>query len=300
MPLLLHWTEQYDRRIAEWVRDLDGGGDPTALALGFEVVRDLWRTARPVAKDDGPLRALPEPWVGDPFSPDLHAVVVCHNPGGALPVQMHPHGALVERIRSGIPYSRLAATWDLAIETRRWWGRQATWTARILEAPLPRRALPILGIDLLPWHSELRAPFRPDDRGSEFLQEWVFQPAREAAGRSKLRLRLSDSEEVPVAVASHEWVDSVLESLGAVVLTRIDHDSHGERVRSWPRNLSDRPVRRAFVLRRLELAGGDLHLLISWSPGSNLPPAPAFDPLVRWLLHDWWRGGEPPGSRAIS
>ncbi|HEY0841018.1 MAG TPA: hypothetical protein VGD74_12595, partial [Vulgatibacter sp.] len=110
----------------------------------------------------------------------------------------------------------------------------------------------------------------------------------------RLRLRVSAEEEVPVAVASHEWVDSVLESLGTDLISRIDHDSHGERMRTWPRNLSERPVRRVFALRRLPLPGGDLHLLVSWSPGGNLPPAPAFDPLVRWILQDSWRGGDPP------
>lgn len=296
LPLLRAWIDQYDRRIADWVRDLDAGADPERLALGFDVIRELWRSARPIARDDGPLRALPEPFVGDPFAPDLQAVVVCHNPGGAVPPQMHPHGALVDRIRAGAAYSFLAAGWDLPAETRRWWSRQAAWTARLLGSPPARKTFPIVGMDLLPWHSELRAPFRPDRRGCEYLRRWVFVPAREAARRSRLRLRCSEREEVPVAIASHEWVDAVLESLGAKELARFDHHTHGERVAGWPRNLSARPVRRTFVLRRLPLPGEDLHLLVSWAPGSNLPPAPAFDPLVRWTLSSWWRDREPPAT----
>lgn len=296
LPFLRDWIDQYDSRIAAWVRRLDAGENPERLALGFDVVRDMWRTTGAIARDDGPLRALPEPWVGDPFSPDLQAVFVCHNPGAALPAQMHPHGALVERIRSGMAYSQLAGRWALAPETRRWWSRLAGWAARLLGVPPVRRAFPILGIDLLPWHSELRAPFRPDRRGCEFLRRWVFLPAREAAKRSRLRLRLSENVEAPAAIANHGWVDAVLEALGAEELTRIDHERHGERIAAWPRNLSDKPVRRTFVLRRLPLPRGDLHLLVSWAPGSNLPPAAAFDPLTRWLLRSWWRDREPPAT----
>ncbi|WP_373044092.1 hypothetical protein [Vulgatibacter sp.] len=273
------WIGAWDERIAAWVRAMDEGIDPAACDLGLAAVRDPWLAANRQIAADEVYRALPEPYAGDPLAEGLQGVGIYHNPGGALAVQLHPRGPLVQSIREGTPFSALARHWQLAQATTQWWLRTAEWFARVCGAPLSRRTPAILGLDLVPWHSTERGPLEPGAALGEHLRRELLLPAREAAARALFRTAAGE----PLVLASHEWVNGVLRGIGARRLATVDEASWDESVAPWPRSFRGLPTQRTFERLVIDLPGGDLHLLTTWAPGSNFPPGKNFDPMIRWL-----------------
>lgn len=123
-PVLQDWLEEWDRRISLSLRD------EVVCIDGLVPIYNCYRAAAPASVLQ--TNAMPEPYVGDPFSPDLAAAFLCLNPGGAGTEQfLHPVGETAARVR-GTCYSAVARSWQLAAGTIRWWRKKADWLGRFL------------------------------------------------------------------------------------------------------------------------------------------------------------------------
>ena len=271
---------RWDAWIADWVAS---GGEPRGEPE-LDALRARWLGRKRVVDAR---TALPEPYVGDPLAPDLLGVVLAHNPGPAVPDQRMPDARLPTLVAQGRPWSELARTWDVAPETVRWWTGMADAVRTMLDEP-PADGLPaIVGIDLLPWHSEKRVPFAPDARAAAWLREQVLLPALRIAERGRLRIRTKAGER-PLVVAVHEHVWLALDALGAREVLRLDPrvpsraDVFGD---VWPRNAEGDLAARHFALCCVPVAEGEeLLVLATWSEGGYLQPGRDFREVMRWVL----------------
>ncbi len=272
----------WDAWMAAWAT---AGGEP-GTEPRLEALRKRWLGRHRVADASA---ALPEPYVGDPLAAGLLGVVLAHNPGPSVRDQRLPDGRLIAMLRAGRRWSEMARAWDVAPETLRWWGGMADAVRTMLGDSDGMGAPPIVGIDLLPWHSEKRVPFRPDDASAAWIRERVLGPARAIAEGAHLRIR-TRSGVLPLVLAVHEHVLLAIDALGAKSLFRLDPRkpaAHAEVFdRLWPRNAEGELSSRHFDLRRVELDEGELLVLSTWSEGGYLQPGRDFRDVMRWLLEE--------------
>lgn len=270
-------VEEYVRG---WNRQIEQWLDNQSHRLGAE---DVWRCHRGVGDNRLRADALPEPYVGDPRASRISAVVLNLNPGQVITPQQPPSGSLVEAVRLRSYYT-VASQWAFPPQTLDFWNRCRDWAARLLE-PKELSRPPIVGIDLVPWHSKTWGGFEPDDKALDWLRRQVFDPAAAIASNSVLGAQLAKSHGAPGLLAVGAKIRDALTSLRFEVVWSWSEKDAGALV-DWPNHqVQPRPSVRSFRLFREP--EGLFCVLVTWAAGGNRPPRPDFDKVTGLLL----RGG---------
>ena len=226
---VLHWNEQVTR----WIELADLGVPGDLRRCGADAILACYEGTDEQELD---YEALPEPYVGDPLSEQLQAVLLTLNPGGTLPEhQSYPRGSLVGPMRLR-GYHALASDWALAPETRAWWYERTGLPARLTGKP--RTVHGIVGIDMLPFHSISYGRLQLDADARDWLVEHVFRPAARIAARTAL----SRGRRRPVLLAMAAGVRNQLLACGAVPLAVNDLHNGPDRWPTWPRSPEGRPL----------------------------------------------------------
>lgn len=224
--------------------------------------------------------AMPEPYVGDPLAPCLLGVALNLNPGSGLPPQLWPDGALVGAVREH-GYHAVNRRWALAPETVDWWAISGRWLRRLSRTDRGRD-LDLVGIDFFPWHSPSTGQLKPDERGLQWLDENVLQPAAAAARGTPFGAISIPKHGAPAVVAVGKAFVSLLDGLHFDLADACDHKAGPARFRGWPEKAPGVPTTRSLrVYRSLERG---LVVLQTSAPGGNTLPREAFDGIIREML----------------
>ncbi len=227
--LVLHWNEQIDR----WITQADLGIPGDLRRMDTVAILACYQ-----ATDEQELDydALPEPYVGDPLSEELQAVILTLNPGGTIPKwQRHPDGKLIDTVRLR-GYHAIAAEWGFAPETRDWWFARTALPARLTGGE--RSLHGIVGIDMLPFHSVTYGRLQLDADGRDWISRHVFKPAARIAARTAL----SRGRRRPVILAHAAGVREQLVACGALTLATNDKHNAPDHWRTWPKGDDGRPL----------------------------------------------------------
>ena len=254
------------------------------------------------------LEALPEPYVGDPTSKALRAVLLTLNPGRADPEQEQggPFWARVEE--EG--YRAVAQRWDFAGGphgvTARWWrDRRGNWVSRLLNLRPSFPPSHIAGFDLFPFHSvgyrdvglPMTAPVIDWVR-SHVIEPaaWAAIPLASRAGTIRYRDR-SKNCHFPLLAAFGSDYETVFNrscdlvySIDAARAKQMGGVIGGH---SWPiSQVTGRLVARRFSLYRGTLNKGDSEtvfyaLVMVVARSGPPPPADTFDGIVGEILDGW-------------
>lgn len=262
--MLKNWVRAWDKRIADWIEQ------GPACGMGLDDLLAAYR-----GQGDAGLErdALPEPYVGDPLSRVIDAVLLMLNPAGSGCEQRHPHGCLVNDVRASSYYS--VASNYLADGTRKWWEGRSRWPARLLgDKTGPCQ---VVGIDLIPWHSKKWGAVDAS-KALRWFQTDIFAPTAAIAEGSRLS-RCSSRTEAPLVLAVGAQHARVLPMLGFCLR---DEVNGGSGLLEWPIRADRRPVRRN--IRLFVSDAPPLAVLQTDAPGGFRPPSRAFDSIIRGML----------------